>query len=202
MSFPPTSAHGRPAPHLLGTHFGLYTGCPTGPRAPGAPDRTAVLALPAELSSVRSARHFVADLVTQWGLGADIRAAAELVVSELAGNAARHGRSQMTIRLASGGDSLHVTVSDSGPPRPEREGFADGAAEEHGRGLPIVRSLARSVLFSRGPRGWRVDVVLRLPDPWRAAGGTDVDAGPGPGRSRGVPRVRTAEPGRRERPLM
>jgi anti-sigma regulatory factor (Ser/Thr protein kinase) len=124
-----------------------------------------VLALPAEPPSVRTARHCVADIVTYWGLDADARAAAELVVGELAGNAARHGRSEMAIRLTSRDGGPHLTVRDSGRPRRERRRSGDGGPDEHGRGLPIVRSLAQSAVFSRGPCGWRVDVVLRLPDP-------------------------------------
>ncbi|MFE0512950.1 ATP-binding protein, partial [Streptomyces sp. NPDC058964] len=176
MSFTPATARGTgsPEPAALTTRFAPYRAHPDSPAAPRtARGRMAVLALPAAFSSVPTARRFVANIVARWGMGAEIRDAAELVVSELAGNAARHGCSEMTIRLADGNDRLHVTVHDSGRPPEERHGHGAGGPDEHGRGLAIVRSLARSVVVSRGPGGWRVDVVLQVPSPWSAREETD-----------------------------
>jgi Histidine kinase-like ATPase domain len=100
----------------------------------------------------RTARHFVRELLTCWGLS-DLAEDAELIVAELVGNAVRHGMrtsSPMTARGASapalrlcllrrlGEVMLAVTdPSDEAPvPKPPS---ADG---ESGRGLQIVGALS------------------------------------------------------------
>ncbi|MFI6495354.1 ATP-binding protein [Streptomyces sp. NPDC050564] len=81
-----------------------------------SPARTALVALPAGPASVSLARHWTTCLLTLWGLNADDRSTAALVISELAANAVRYGHSEMTIRLVQQTDRLYMCVTDSGAP--------------------------------------------------------------------------------------
>ncbi|MFE2023767.1 ATP-binding protein [Streptomyces hygroscopicus] len=126
----------------------------------------AVLALPAEISWVPVARHCVRAILAQWRLPADDREAAELIVAELAANAAQHGRREMTVHLCVLPGVLRISVTDSGAPAgSSRPRAAD--LEEHGRGMAIVGCLAHEVRVDQWPLGRRVDVVLRssVPEP-------------------------------------
>lgn len=94
------------------------------------------LRLPEELSSVAEARRFVRAMLAVWpftGNHDDV----ELVVSELVGNALRHGRGRPVLRLSGMVDRLRVEVLDESPalPVPRRCG-ADG-----GWGLHLVERL-------------------------------------------------------------
>lgn len=51
------------------------------------PDRTPVVALPAEPAGVSVARHWATALLTLWGVSADDLGTAQLGISELAANA-------------------------------------------------------------------------------------------------------------------
>ncbi|MEU6344154.1 ATP-binding protein [Streptomyces sp. NPDC046977] len=107
--------------------------------------QSAELVQPAEPAYVSTARHFTAEMLVMWGLAAEDRDCAELIVDELAANAARHGRAEMSVRLTICGRGLVITVTDTGDSRPVTPGPADGTpADEHGRGLDIVRRLAGS----------------------------------------------------------
>ncbi|MEV8064434.1 ATP-binding protein [Streptomyces antimycoticus] len=141
------------------------------PSVPGGSRRAAssgraVLALPAEISWVPVVRHCVRAVLAQWRFPADDRESAELIVTELAANAAQHGRREMTVRLTLHPGVLRISVTDSGatarPPRPR-----DTNLGEHGRGLSIVGFLAHEVRVHQWPLGRRVDVVLRpsAPEP-------------------------------------
>jgi anti-sigma regulatory factor (Ser/Thr protein kinase) len=94
-----------------------------------------------------------------WQLGRETLETAELIVSELAGNAAMHGRCQVTLGLTLEDDGqLGLTVVDhSGP----RAGVATELPdEEHGRGMHIVRALARHVRVAQHRNSSRIVVVL------------------------------------------
>ena len=76
---------------------------------------------------------------------------ANLVVSELVTNATRHGRGRCRLRLSSGDGQVTVEVRDEGsrmprarPPGPDGEG---------GRGVTLVRCLARHLNVSVAPGG-------------------------------------------------
>ncbi|MBZ4016574.1 ATP-binding protein [Streptomyces purpurogeneiscleroticus] len=130
------------------------------PRSRPSAGRQAVLALPAEVRWVPTARHCVAAVLAQWRFPAAGRDSAELVIDELAANAAEHGHRDMTVHLSLHAGDLRISVTDSGAPagpRPPR----DTDPDEHGRGLAIVALLADEVRVNEGPLGRRVDVVLR-----------------------------------------
>ncbi|MGP4084456.1 ATP-binding protein [Streptomyces sp. KR55] len=119
----------------------------------------AVLALPAEVRWVPVARRCVAAVLAQWRFPSADRESAELVVSELAANAAEHGRHDMTVRLSLYAGVLRISVTDSGAPARPRPA-QDADPDEHGRGLAIVGLLAVKVRVHQGPLGRRVDVDL------------------------------------------
>ncbi|MBL1101966.1 ATP-binding protein [Streptomyces coffeae] len=120
----------------------------------------ALLALPAEAALVGCARHFAENVLTQWHLPSGERDAAVLVVGELAANAARHGRSRMTLRLTLGPGALQLVVSDHGLlPRPRRPHTAPDP-DEHGRGIPLVETLATRVETRHHDNGHWVRATL------------------------------------------
>lgn len=66
----------------------------------------------------------------------------ELAMSELVGNAVRHGRPPVFYDIASDGRDLVLNVSD-GDPRPPGDATDCGPDAEGGRGLFLVQKLAR-----------------------------------------------------------
>ncbi|MFI0538160.1 ATP-binding protein [Streptomyces sp. WSLK1-3] len=124
--------------------------------------RTALLATPAEAARVPVARRFTRVVAARWGLSQETRDAAELIVGELAGNAARHGRSAMNLCLILAPAMLRITLDDFGTERnPSRESAADDPCE-HGRGLAIINYLADWMHIQPGTSSHRVHVGLRL----------------------------------------
>ena len=118
----------------------------------------------------RSARHFVRELLTCWGLGY-LSDDAELIIAELVGNAVRHGMSATPQAFALGLDGpalrlcllrrvgevmLAVTDPSAEAPAPQ-DPSADG---ESGRGLQIVGALSYvwgwSPIEGRGKAVWAV----------------------------------------------
>ena len=92
--------------------------------------------LPSEISR---ARELARKALTDWGL-ADHTDLAELIVSELATNALRHGAGPIEVRLAytQEGD-LWTEVHDDGPGRPALQQTT--ADDEQGRGLALLDAL-------------------------------------------------------------
>ncbi|MFJ3811629.1 ATP-binding protein [Streptomyces sp. NPDC090073] len=132
----------------------LEAGCG---RDAGFMRREASFRLPATASSVPVARRFIRTVALSWGLDGEMRDNAELVVSELTGNAVRHGRCDLDVTLALGsGGRLQVTVTDSGGDPPDSETPMDD--DEGGRGLYIVHALAEQVLITRDLRRHQVCV--------------------------------------------
>ncbi|MGW1810840.1 ATP-binding protein [Streptomyces sp. NPDC002078] len=119
------------------------------------------MALPAEPTSVGLVRHWAVGVLTLWGLSADDRSTAALIISELAANAALYGHSEMTIRLAQRRDQLRMCLTDSGAWSAQQI-LSPRELAEHGRGLAIVQALADSTEVTREPGGWRVGAVLRV----------------------------------------
>ncbi|MER6735194.1 ATP-binding protein [Streptomyces puniciscabiei] len=158
---PPATARTHqqpPAPRFARPDRAAPAAVSTDTRTPAG--REAVLALPAEAQWVPVARRCVAAVLTQWRFPSATRESAELIVGELAANAAEHGRHDMTVRLSLHAGALWISVTDSGaqvrswPPR-------DTDPDEHGRGLSIVEVLAQEMRVSQSLLGRRVDVVLR-----------------------------------------
>jgi anti-sigma regulatory factor (Ser/Thr protein kinase) len=101
-------------------------------------------------SSVPAARRFIGECVEQLGLGS--LPLVQLLVSELATNAVVHARSSFDVtveKLACGGARVEVRDFGGGTPQVlDREPIAVS-----GRGLQIVRSLARSWGIEERPAG-------------------------------------------------
>jgi anti-sigma regulatory factor (Ser/Thr protein kinase) len=103
-------------------------------------------------SEISRARELARKALTDWGL-ADHTDLAELIVSELATNALRHGAGPITVHLfyTSDGD-LWLEVHDHGRAQPiVQEATAD---DEQGRGLSLLDALMD---LHSGIRGMAVD---------------------------------------------
>lgn len=83
----------------------------------------------------------------------------ELIVSELIGNVARHAPGEAEITLVYNDGSAILHVSDTGNAFQPRDAMPDLYAEG-GRGLFLVRSVARDMKVERTTSGNRVTVVL------------------------------------------
>jgi anti-sigma regulatory factor (Ser/Thr protein kinase) len=90
-------------------------------------------------SEISRARELARKALTDWGL-ADHTDLAELIVSELATNALRHGAGPITVRLTctQAGD-LWLEVHDHGRGRPVLQKTT--ADDEQGRGLALLDAL-------------------------------------------------------------
>ncbi|MFJ4338762.1 ATP-binding protein [Streptomyces sp. NPDC088915] len=138
-----------------------------------ADHQEASVTLPSEPASVPTARRYVAEVLTDWGLDefSDQADAVRLIVSELATNAVLHTFGQsptftVDVRLERG-EQLHVGVTDSHPRRPRR--LPAAVQQDNGRGMVIVRSLAaesggRLSVTPTADGGKTVGIVL----PWKA----------------------------------
>jgi len=117
---------------------------------------------PAELGH---ARELVRKTLAAWALGEQAELA-ELVVTELATNALRHGIGPIDISLCYSGNDLRTEVHDHGTGRPVRRPTT--ADDEQGRGLELLDGLtnlnggARGVVDDTDGPGKTVYVVLSL----------------------------------------
>lgn len=156
-----------------------------GPYAPAVPAAVAELALPGVTASVPAARRFVRETLTAWQLGTLVEQAA-LVVSELATNAVLHARSELVVRLATDGSGgLRVEVLDGSANVPHPRSY--GEASTTGRGLGIVRDLARAWGVDEQP-GRDGKVV------WAELSGAETAEGPTRTTGQGRGSVRGAGP--------
>ncbi|MGW2542626.1 ATP-binding protein [Kitasatospora sp. NPDC001574] len=122
-----------------------------------------VLVLQAYPCNVRIARNFARQQADAWGVGDGCVDTAILIVGELAANAAEHGGCEMTVTMWTAGTQLCVEVSDAGPRADSSGGGPE--AQERGRGLSIVASLAEWCLVDRSPLWWRVRTAIRIGEP-------------------------------------
>lgn len=152
-----------------------------------------VLDLPCQPASVTRARHYVRDLLLEWGLPR-LAEDAQLGTSELVANAVRHAGTdlQMTVRR---GDCVTISIRDGIPqlrrPAPREENHL----AESGRGLHIVAAISSDwgVLMAAG--GKVVWFSLALPD----ESTSDADVLPMAGRRSGrVPADRGTAGGERD----
>ncbi|MFB6674311.1 ATP-binding protein [Streptomyces sp. NPDC056390] len=114
----------------------------------------AAITLPAELRRVRDVRHFTAAVLSRWGLAGEEVPTAILIVGELAGNAAQHGRADLEVLLSLRGSVLDVEVVDSGAVY-EGHPMTWADDDEHGRGMGIVETLADHRRTWESLSGWR-----------------------------------------------
>ncbi|MEV7204112.1 SpoIIE family protein phosphatase [Streptomyces griseoluteus] len=103
------------------------------------PERVATLALPDSPHAAEAARACCERHLREWGLGEDVRFNGQLIVSEFAGNAVRHGSPPARLRLIFD-QALTIEVSDTGGNAPLLRHAQEG--DEGGRGLFIVSQLA------------------------------------------------------------
>lgn len=100
----------------------------------------ALLTLPAELDSVRTARRFVHARCAALGLPRETCDDALLLTSELVTNAVLHGRSRVRVDVVAVPGRVRVEVGDDNSRLPERAAQDAGALD--GRGLAILDELA------------------------------------------------------------
>ena len=117
-------------------------------------------------AQVGVAREQTRKAVADWGLGehSDV---AELIVSELATNALRHGDGSIEVLLSYSGGKLRVAVHDDAHGRPVRQRAS--ADDERGRGLVLLDGLAelyggeRGLVNDPAGPGKTVYVAMSLP---------------------------------------
>jgi anti-sigma regulatory factor (Ser/Thr protein kinase) len=145
-----------PPPPTSGVGGGIVPGGRT------SPDVVLRLHLPASVDAVPRARHALRGCV-RGSVAADPLDTLELLVSELVTNAVLHSphSGTVTLELRRADRALRIAVTDAGPvlPRPRTP---VSAAEEHGRGLFLVETLAEAWGSRVVPGGKEVwcDVVV------------------------------------------
>lgn len=130
------------------------------PAAPG--DEVARFFVPVPLAA-RAARRFVRDTLAAWG-GDDVSADAELITSELVGNALVHARSPFWLSLRRAGDGIRLSVQDADATGAPAVSASDDDATG-GRGLAIVATLAGRWGVDKAHDGKTVWVELAQPQP-------------------------------------
>jgi anti-sigma regulatory factor (Ser/Thr protein kinase) len=119
----------------------------------------AEVTLPALVSSVPTARHFVESILSGWGLQ-DLAWTATLVVSELAANAALHARGEaFSIRVSTEADGVRLEIDDTSLRLPQQRSYSRDATT--GRGLRLVSELAHEWGVDPTHAGKTVWAVLR-----------------------------------------
>jgi anti-sigma regulatory factor (Ser/Thr protein kinase) len=101
--------------------------------------RRARRSFPATPESVTQARRFVTETALEWGF-AQLVQDAQLVVSELGGNAVRHAHSEFTVVISESDSSIRLAVSDLSHEVPKKQHPAHDSSS--GRGLMLVGALA------------------------------------------------------------
>ena len=120
----------------------------------GHPERPEVVLQPSP-ASVRDARAYARRLCDQQGVDSNRRDVLELAVSELVGNAVRHGRPPVSYEIHPDGDDLVLVVGDADRGRPG-SGTDCGPDCESGRGLFLIAELARAWGYEPTASGKRV----------------------------------------------
>lgn len=142
------------------TGDGALPGYPVGephwaPNQRPTPPRQARILLPPAESSVPVGRRFTRHVLHSWRLS-DLAEAgdAELMTSELLGNAVRHGEDDITVLLGYDGTRVRVAVGDGSRLLPQSR--QAGPEDVSGRGLVIVEALAAEFGVSPTVGGKRV----------------------------------------------
>jgi anti-sigma regulatory factor (Ser/Thr protein kinase) len=98
--------------------------------------------LPPDLTAAGEARSVAKRTLPGWRLGALLDPVL-LVVSELVGNAVRHGRPPVGLRLRKAGRGVRVDVHDESPAAQSSAPGLAGADAESGRGLFLVDAVSK-----------------------------------------------------------
>jgi anti-sigma regulatory factor (Ser/Thr protein kinase) len=98
------------------------------------------LTLDAQPSSIRTARRFLADAVSDLDLHPETVSVAELALSEIVTNAVVHGQPPIDVYVDATSSHLRVTVVDAEPAEPRADETRLDATG--GRGLAIVAAVA------------------------------------------------------------
>ncbi len=101
---------------------------------------TVRIPLPAGTMAVPAARRFTAETLGAWQLADQTQETAELVVSELVGNAVEHGGGSAELRLSLLDGAIRVDVVDGSPELPVL--CSPDPVEDRHRGLLIVGALS------------------------------------------------------------
>jgi len=124
------------------------------------------LELPFAAASASIARRHVTHVLRTRGVESATCEDAALIVSELVGNALRHGRATSGGRLLVGwrfdDDGLHIEVTDGGGGRPAVSDGTDPWSSS-GRGLAIVATLAERWGYALDSAGTTVWAAVRTP---------------------------------------
>ena len=145
--------------------------------------------LVADATRLRAVRGDVRHWAAQAALDADTTDDLLLAVGETAANAVEHayggepGRLRVSVALADDGQRVVATVADVGTWRP-----APADPGHRGRGLQLVRRLAREVAVDTGPAGTVVDFAVPLP-----AAGAAVRSRPDGGAESRPPTLQVSE---------
>jgi len=132
---------------------------------------TAEVTLPAAVSSVPTARHFIESILSGWNRP-ELAWTATMVVSELASNAALHARGQQfSVRITTEGVGVRLEVTDSSPRLPQQRSYSSESTT--GRGLRLVSALATDWGVVPSATGKTIWAVLGLDS---SLGGTDDGA--------------------------
>ena len=124
-------------------------------------DRSSITRFESDDDIARAAREFIGERLTEWRVPDATVFDVQLVVSELATNAMRHGRPPIDVLVRRAAERVFVSVHDSGAasPRMRHPGILDNG----GRGLLIVSSIAERWGTRQTDTGKSVWSMIRLP---------------------------------------
>ncbi|MFJ2061067.1 ATP-binding protein [Streptomyces sp. NPDC087908] len=102
--------------------------------------------LPHDITAPARARHIISSFLRQWGVSADARSDALLIVSELVTNAVEHALPPLTMTVVLDRspivDGIRIAVTEGGLASTQGEWGASCTSDEHGRGQVIVVELS------------------------------------------------------------
>jgi anti-sigma regulatory factor (Ser/Thr protein kinase) len=143
-----------------GAHAAPLPGYPVGephwtPTSRSSPSRRARFLLAPTAVSVPRGRRFITKVLHSWRLEHLVEIGdAEVITSELLGNAVRHGGDDVTVLVDYDGQRVRIAVGDGSRELPQSR--RPDADDVHGRGLTIVEALASEIGVSLTVDGKRV----------------------------------------------